>query len=81
MYHIYILKSDKSRKLYIDHTENLERRLTEHNCIQSKSTKNKGPWKIIFSKEFETRSETVKYELKLKSIKNKTYLLNNSNNI
>ena len=67
------LKSDKSEKLYIGHTENLERRLSEHNSNQSKSTKGKGLWEIIFSNEFETRSKAVKYELKLKKIKNKTY--------
>ena len=77
MYHTYILKSEKSKRLYIGHSENIERRLLEHNTNQSKSTRNKGPWEIIFTKEFESRSEAVKFELKLKSIKNKNYLLNN----
>jgi putative endonuclease len=81
MYYTYILKSEKTNKLYIGHTENLERRLFEHNSNQSKSTKNKGPWKLIFSKEFSTRSDAMKFELKLKSIKNKDYLLENINTL
>jgi len=36
---------------------------------------NKGPWKIIFSREFETRAEAVRLEKKLKSFKNKEYLV------
>jgi putative endonuclease len=64
-----------NEKLYIGHTENLERRLNEHNTNQSKSTKGKGPWKILFSKEFLTRSDASKLEYKLKRIKNRNYLL------
>jgi putative endonuclease len=81
MYYTYILKSEKTDKLYIGQTENLERRLLEHNLNQSKSTRNKGPWKLIFKKEFESRSDAVKLELKLKSIKNKNYLLSNLINL
>jgi putative endonuclease len=81
MYYTYILKSEKTNKLYIGHTENLERRLFEHNSNQSKSTRNKGPWKLIFKKEFESRSDAMKFELKSKNIKNKDYLLENINDL
>jgi putative endonuclease len=63
MYFTYIIKSIKTNKLYIGQTEKLERRLTEHNSNQSKSTKGKGPWELIFTKGFESRSEAVKHEL------------------
>jgi putative endonuclease len=81
MYYTYILKSEKTNKLYIGHTENLERRLIEHNSSQSKSTRNKGPWSLIYKKEFKSRSDAMKFELKLKSIKNKNYLLENINDL
>jgi putative endonuclease len=77
MYFTYILKSVKSGKLYIGHTNNIERRLLEHNSNQSKSTKNKGPWELIYSKEFPSNSEAILLEIKLKNFKNKNYLLNN----
>jgi putative endonuclease len=80
MYYTYILKSEKTDRLYIGHTENLERRLREHNSNQTKSIKNRGPWNLIFKKEFLTRSDAMKFELKLKSVKNKKYLLDNLNN-
>jgi putative endonuclease len=80
MYYTYVLQSEKSGKLYIGHTENLERRLKEHNSNQTKSIKNKGPWNLIFKKEFQSRSDAMKFEAKLKSLKNRKYILDNLNN-
>ena len=76
MYFTYILKSLKTERLYIGHTDNLQRRIHEHNSNKSKSTRFRGPWELLFSKEFPTRSEAIKFELKLKSFKNKDYLFN-----
>jgi putative endonuclease len=81
MYYTYIIKSVKTGKLYIGQTQDLEKRLIRHNTGQNKSTKDKGPWALIYSKGFETRSEAIIHELKLKNIKNKTYLINNLDNI
>jgi putative endonuclease len=59
---------------YYGHTDNLERRLLEHNTGQNKSTKNKGPWEVIFVRGFETKIEANRFELKLKKLKNKRYI-------
>jgi len=75
MYYTYIIESISRGSLYIGQTNNISDRINRHNTNQNKYTKNKGPWKLIFYKEFNTRSEAVKLELKLKSIKNKTFLL------
>ena len=75
MYYTYILQSEPSGKLYIGQTNHLESRVNLHNSNKNFSTKNKGPWKLLYSKEFETRSEAMNFEKKLKSIKNKEYLL------
>jgi putative endonuclease len=81
MYYTYILKSPKADKLYIGQTQDLEKRLIRHNTGQNKSTKDKGPWELIYSKGFETRSEAILHEINLKNIKNITYLLNNLDKI
>ena len=73
-YFTYILQSEITETFYIGQTNNLQDRLMRHNSNQNLATKNKGVWKIIFSKEFETRSEAVALEKKLKSFKNKIYL-------
>ena len=74
MYFTYIIESASSKKWYYGHTAEPERRLTEHNNGQNKSTKNKGPWKIIFLRSFDTKQEANRFELELKRIRNKSYI-------
>ena len=69
----YILEDQKGN-LYIGQTANLEIRLKWHNMGNSKYTKNKGPWKLIFSKKWATRTEASKFEIYLKSLKNPKYI-------
>ena len=82
MYYTYILKSSSTGKIYIGHTDNLETRLKEHNAKgKSLFTSKKGPWKIVWSKEFPDRSGAMNFENNLKRMKNKkeyiTQLLEN----
>jgi putative endonuclease len=71
----YILKSNSTGKLYIGQTNNLSERLSLHNSNQVLSTKNKGPWELIFYKEFPDRSNAMKLETKLKKWKNKERIM------
>ncbi len=72
MFYTYILQSQTTGNLYIGQTQDLEKRLLRHNSGGSTYTKNKGPWIILFSITFATRSETFHLEQKLKSWKNAT---------
>ena len=67
MYYVYILKSLKSGWLYIGHTNNLEKRLTKHNKNEVKSTKNRGPFAVVYREKYPTRSIALKREKFLKS--------------
>lgn len=69
MYKVYILKSFKNNKHYIGHSENLEKRLSEHNRGDVRSTKNGKPWSIIYIENYESKSEARKRELEIKSYK------------
>lgn len=72
MYYTYILKSSSTGKIYIGHTDNLETRLKEHNSKdKSPYTSKKGPWKIVWSKEFPDRGGAMNFENNLKRMKNK----------
>lgn len=73
MFYTYILEN-LSGVLYIGQTGNLDTRLDWHNSGKSIYTKNKGPWKIIFSIKFNTRSEAIKCEKYLKSLKSPKYI-------
>ena len=70
MFFLYILKSNSTGKHYIGQTNDLEKRIVRHNSNQNKSTKNRGPWELIYSKAFETRGEAMLLEGKLKAYKN-----------
>jgi putative endonuclease len=66
---VYILESEETGRLYIGQTNNLEDRLVRHNSNRVRSTKGKGPWKLLGYFSRENRSEAVLLERYLKSLK------------
>ncbi len=66
MHWIYIIKSNPYGKLYIGSTDNLVRRLKEHNDGQNKSTKPYLPWKIAYTEGYFLREDAVDRERTLK---------------
>ena len=74
MFYSYIIQSELSGRWYYGSSENPFLRLQQHNANANKSTKNRGPWKLIFLREFPTKKEAVAFELQLKSFKNKNYM-------
>jgi len=74
MYFVYILQNPKDR-LYIGQTADLDARIERHNTNRCSSTRNKGPWKLIYSEACASRSLACRRELELKSNKNKEYLI------
>ena len=74
-YFTYIIQSESTDKLYIGQTNDPDDRLKRHNSNQSLSTKYKGPWKLIFCRKFNSRSEAVLLEKKLKAFKNTARIL------
>ena len=73
MYYTYILENDQG-SIYIGQTNDAAARLIRHNANRVQSTKNHGPWKIVYKKEFASRKEAVNYESYLKSLKNPKYI-------
>ena len=75
-YYTYVLKSRKSGKCYIGQTKNLENRIQAHNSGLSSYTKGRGPWQLIYSEEFDTRSEAMARERYFKTGKGRDFLKN-----
>ena len=73
-YKVYILYSSSKDRYYIGQTNNIEDRIKRHNSGRSKATKYGMPWKLVYTKGFETRSEAMLYEMKLKSEKSREYI-------
>jgi putative endonuclease len=67
-YYLYILKSESRKASYVGHTDDLTKRLGEHNCGKSLSTRGKGPWRLAYHEKFDTRSEAALRERYYKSI-------------
>lgn len=62
MYFLYILRSLKDNKLYIGITDNIERRLKQHNSGYSKSTGYRIPFVLIYKEEYPTKNGAAKRE-------------------
>ena len=69
MYTVYILQSEKSGRFYIGHTEDLFRRHAEHQQGKQRATRNRGPWIVVHTQVFDSRSEAVIREREIKSWK------------
>ncbi len=67
MYYVYVIKSAKTGEYYKGITDNLKRRVSEHNSDKNTSTKGKGPWTLVYSEECENRVEARKKEKYFKS--------------
>ena len=72
-YFVYMLKTINSSyaKTYVGYTNNLQKRLNNHNKNKgAKSTKGY-KWKIIFKKKFLKKSDAMSFEYKLKNDRKK----------
>ena len=64
---VYILKTcSLTKKYYIGFTQDLKQRLIQHNSDQTRSLKNKGPFEVIYTEQFDTFTEARKRELQIK---------------
>jgi putative endonuclease len=73
-YYTYILRSVTTRRFYVGHTENLVKRLAEHNNNRTVSIKNRGPWELVFSEEFAARAEAMRREREIKRMKSHSWI-------
>ena len=74
LYYVYVIES-KERFLYKGMTDNLERRLVEHNNkALSFWTKRVTDLKLIYNEEFDNKTEALKQEKWLKTGVGRDYL-------
>jgi putative endonuclease len=68
VYYVYILKSLKTNKLYIGHSDNVVRRFEEHNTSRGgKYTRHNGPWNLVYNEPYLYRASAMRRERYLKS--------------
>jgi len=66
---VYIIKSGKDGENYIGSTADVEKRLRQHNLGENISTRSRRPFELIFKREFDNKSEVLRYESWLKKQK------------
>ena len=76
MYFVYVLKSECYNRFYIGISDNIDRRLKEHNNGKTKSTKHYRPWNLVFSEMYENRAQARVREKYLKSGIGREYIKN-----
>jgi len=75
MHWIYILYSKKIDKYYIGSSSNVQKRLEFHNSEYNKIWSKRGqPWELVFSHQFETKSDALKAEIFIKKQKSRIFI-------
>ena len=74
-FYTYILYNKENDKFYIGSTNNLKKRLVEHNERKSNYTsKYVGGWLLVYYEVFYSRLEAMERERYFKSFKSKVYI-------
>ena len=74
MWFTYILFSKSIDKYYIGYTSDLLLRLTRHNEGWGKFSSRGIPWQLVYSEQFESKSEAIKRENAIKRKKSRIYI-------
>jgi putative endonuclease len=74
MFTVYVIRSSKREYWYVGLTNNLQRRVLQHQEGKERTTKPYRPFTIVHTEEFPTRLEARKREIYLKSGKGKEWL-------
>lgn len=68
---VYVLFSELDHQLYVGYTNNISRRMKEHNEGRNNSTKHRTPFKLIFLEYYLFKEDAISRELYFKSSKGK----------
>lgn len=76
-YYVYILKSKVAKKTYVGHTNNLERRVFEHDNGKSLFSKRYRPWAVFYVEDIADESEAIRREKYFKSAAGRRWMKKN----
>jgi len=71
---LYIIYSKSKNRYYVGHSDNLLRRIPEHNAGQCKATRFGLPWTLVYSKSFNSRADAMKEEYRIKKMKSRKFI-------
>jgi len=75
MFTVYVLRSLKNSKRYVGYTsKDVLKRLSEHNAGSNKWTRSNGPFKLVYSEQYASKTEAIVREKFLKSGQGRKFL-------
>jgi putative endonuclease len=75
MFSVYILYSKKLEKYYIGQTNDLNKRIEQHNSLDNSSSTKKGqPWTLFINIDCESRLQAIRIERYIKKMKSRIYI-------
>ena len=74
MFIVYILHSQSLDRYYVGYTNDLERRLTEHNRKKGKYTDSGIPWQLVYHEIYSTKTDAMNREKFIKGKKSRTFI-------
>lgn len=77
MFYTYILLSKIADKTYTGHTDNLEKRLKEHNLGRSTFSRRYRPWKVLYKEIYNTEDKAIRREKYFKSAAGRRFIKKN----
>lgn len=75
MYYVYVLQSRSHHTYYVGSTEDVPKRLKEHNEGRCRYTSGRMPWEVVYQESYSTRAEAMRREKYLKSGAGREWLL------
>ena len=73
-YYVYVLLSEKDGNFYIGYTDDLKKRLDEHNKGRVPSTRNRNPLILIYYEAGLNQKDAIRREKKLKTTWGQRYI-------
>ncbi len=73
-YYTYIIQSENNGEFYIGHSHDVDLRVARHNLGWTRSTRGRGPWKLVYVEKFETKLDAIRREREIKKRKSREYI-------
>jgi len=73
-FHVYVIYSEDFDKIYIGMTSSLEKRIYAHNNLPKGWTKSFRPWRLVYTEEFEEKTQALSREKELKSHQGRDFI-------
>ena len=70
----YVLESLSGKGLYTGHTQDVEQRLAVHNQGRASYTSRGVPWRLMYSRGFDSRKQAIAHEREIKKIGARSFL-------